>query len=149
MDPLLPGFWCFRKGSNLRRQDLQSCTLPAELQKHILDAKEKIAGFEPATDCLKGNCSTKWAKFFLKKKLLYASIWVREGGFEPPTFCLWGKRATTAPLRNGCGNRIWTYDLLVMSQASYRTAPFRHIKGDIFRSEPPRPQKGNDQIKNC
>ena len=52
----------------------------------------------------------------------------------------------TAPLRNGCGNRIRTYDLLVMSQVSYQTAPFRHIKGGLFfRSEPPRPHmKGNE-----
>ena len=30
---------------------------------------------------------------------------------------------------NGCGSRIWTYDLLVMSQVSCRTALFRVVAG--------------------
>ena len=31
----------------------------SKLSRHMLDAKEKIVGLEPTTDCLTDNCSTK------------------------------------------------------------------------------------------
>ena len=34
---------------------------------------------------------------------------------------------TTPPNRFGCGRRIWTYDLRVMSPTSYQTAPSRDV----------------------
>ena len=61
--------WCLGPELNRRDMDFQSIALPAELPRHILDAKEKIVGFEPTTDCLTDNCSTKWAKYFLKEKI--------------------------------------------------------------------------------
>ena len=47
-------------------------------------------------------------------------------GIEPAISCVTGRhvnRYTTGPL--GCGDRIWTCDLRVMSPTSYRTAPPR------------------------
>ena len=35
------------------------CYRPHKLLAHIQDAKEKIVGFEPTTDCLTDNYSTK------------------------------------------------------------------------------------------
>ena len=48
---------------------------------------------------------------------------------ELAIFCVTGRRDnryTTGPY--GCGGKIWTYDLRVMSPTSYRTAPLRDIK---------------------
>ena len=39
-----------------------------------------------------------------------------------------GSEITVSPLRNGCGGRLRSCDLLVMSQTSYQTAPPRHIE---------------------
>ena len=50
-------------------------------------------------------------------------------GIEPAIFSVTGRhvnRYTTRPF--GCGNRIWTYDLRVMSPTSYRTALSRDVK---------------------
>ena len=52
---------------------------------------------------------------------------------ELAIFCVTGRRDnryTTGPF--GCGSRIWTYGLRVMSPTSYQTAPFRDI---IFGGE--------------
>ena len=51
--------WCRVSELNQRHGDFQSPALPTELTRHILDAKEKIVGFEPTTDCLTDNCSTR------------------------------------------------------------------------------------------
>ena len=77
---------------------------------------------------------------------------VAGAGFEPTTFGLWARRATrllhpapvyfksidyfilslkleftvtSIPKEIGCGSRIWTDDLRVMSPTSYQTAPSR------------------------
>ena len=63
----------------------------------IQGTNEIFVGFEPTTDCLTDNYSTNWVKIFSKEK--------------DCRVCLYG-----------CGGWIWTTDLLVMSQASYRTA---------------------------
>ena len=50
-------------------------------------------------------------------------------GLEPTVYCVTGSRDnhyTTEPF--GCGNRIWTYNLWVMSPTSYRIALSRDIK---------------------
>ena len=50
-------------------------------------------------------------------------------GIEPAIFCVTGRRGnhcTTRPYF-GCGKRIWTSDLRVMSPTSYRAAPSRDI----------------------
>ena len=51
-------------------------------------------------------------------------------GFEPAISCVTGRHVdpyTTGPNRIGCGGRIWTSDLWVMSPTSYQTAPPRDI----------------------
>ena len=57
---------------------------------------EKIEGLEPTTDCLTDNCSTKWAKFFQKEKLLCASLWLHPWDSNPVSW-LWAKWAAIAP----------------------------------------------------
>ena len=55
---------------------------------------------------------------------------------ELAIFCVTGRRDnryTTGPF--GCGSRIWTYDLWVMSPASYQSAPFRDITYKIYGGE--------------
>ena len=50
-------------------------------------------------------------------------------GFEPVISCVTGKR--DRPLHYGtigCGRRIWTYDLRVMSPTSYQTATIPRYK---------------------
>ena len=50
--PIQPfGQWCQEQDLNLRRIGLQPIALPTELSWHIQDAKEKIVGLEPTTDC--------------------------------------------------------------------------------------------------
>lgn len=66
---------------------------PTELHGQIQDAKEKIVGFEPTTDCLTDNYSTKWVKYFLKRKnccvRLYYGCW--SPGVEPGIAWLWAR----------------------------------------------------------
>ena len=64
-------------------------------------------------------------------------------GFGPAIFCVTGRRDnhyTTEPI--GCGGRIWTIDLWVMSPTSYQTAPLRDINKNKLAEkegfEPPR-----------
>ena len=61
------------------------------------------AGIEPATQGFSVPCSTDWAIWACLLSLL--------------NFC-----------NNSCGDRIWTYDLRVMSPTSFQTAPPRDIK---------------------
>ena len=79
------------------------------------------AGIEPATQGFSVPCSTDWA-MEPKKMAVPTRI-------ELAIFCVTGRRDnryTTGP--NGCGGKIWTYDLRVMSPTSYQTAPLRDIK---------------------
>ena len=78
------------------------------------------AGIEPATQGFSVLCSTDWA-MEPKKMAVPTRI-------ELAIFCVTGRRDnryTTEPF--GCGRRIWTYDLWVMSPASYQAAPSRDI----------------------
>ena len=115
----------------------------------VLDANEIFVGFEPTTDCLTDNYSTNWVKIFSIRKNccvrlnhhqrkgvrhelpLGAVGWIRTNDLQLMRLTSY----QTALPRNGCGRRIWTIDLLVMSQASYRTALFRVDAEDGF--EPP------------
>ncbi len=75
-------------------------------------------GIEPVTQGFSVLCSTNWA--MVPKKMAVPK------GFEPSIFCVTGRR--DRPLHYGtigCGRRIWTYDLRVMSPTSYRAAPSR------------------------
>ena len=90
-----------------------------KLHGQIQDAKEKIVGFEPTTDCLTDNYSTKWVKYFLNRKNCCVRLYygcggldsnqrplgyepselptapprvVAEAGFEPAISNLWGWR---------------------------------------------------------
>ena len=64
-----------------------------KLYGQIQDAKEKIVGFEPTTDCLTDNYSTKWVKYFLNRKnccvRLYYGCW--SPGVEPGIAWLWAR----------------------------------------------------------
>ena len=44
--------------------------------------KEKIVGLEPTTDCLTDNYSTKWVKFFLKRKDCCVRLYYGCGGLD-------------------------------------------------------------------
>ncbi len=79
-------------------------------------------------------CSTDWAT---------EARW-RSGRDSNPWSPVWQTdmltNYTTGPLLNfkfGCGSRIWTYDLRVMSPTSYQTAPSREM-AEKEGFEPPR-----------
>ena len=84
------------------------------------------AGIEPATQGFSVPCSTDWA---MKPKIMAVST-----GLEPAIFCVTGRRVNQLhhETKYGCGKRIWTSDLWVMSPTSYRTALSRDI---IWRRE--------------
>ena len=78
------------------------------------------AGIEPATQGFSVPCSTDWA---MKPKIMAVPT-----GLEPAIFCVTGRRVNQLHHgTNGCGKRIWTSDLRVMSPTSYQTAPSRDI----------------------
>ena len=78
------------------------------------------AGIEPATQGFSVPCSTDWAK----------EPW-RSVRDSDPWSSAWQAdvvgHCTNRP--NGCGGRIWTNDLWVMSPTSYQTALPRDIYG--------------------
>ena len=78
------------------------------------------AGIEPATQGFSVPCSTDWAM----KPYMAVST-----GLEPAIFCVTGRRVNQLHhgTKFGCGKRIWTSDLWVMSPTSYRAAPSRDI----------------------
>ena len=81
----------------------------------------KHRGFEPRTTWLKVKCSTDWANapyYFLMPR---AGIEPATQGFSVLCSTNWAIWALS------CGNRIWTYDLRVMSPTSFQTAPSRVI----------------------
>lgn len=89
---LLCSSWWARRELNPRDTDFQSVALPAELPAHIkAQFVLQNVGLEPTTHCLSDNCSTKWANLATKLFAVRA-LWLREGGFEPPIFGLWGQR---------------------------------------------------------
>ena len=77
------------------------------------------AGIEPATQGFSVLCSTDWAMEpswrFVRDSNPWSSAWQADV-------------ITTTPRNHGCGRRIWTYDLRVMSPTSYQAAPSRDIK---------------------
>ena len=76
------------------------------------------AGIEPATRGFSVLCSTDWATEPL-------AVWT---GLEPATSAVTGRHSNQLNYQtNGCGRRIWTNDLRVMSPTSYQTAPSRDI----------------------
>ena len=81
-------------------------------------------GFEPRTTWLKVKCSTNWANipYFFECPVPESNQ--RHEDFQSsalPTE-LTGQIRYLNP---SCGNRIWTYDLRVMSPTSFQTAPSR------------------------
>ena len=83
----------------------------------------KHGGFEPPTTWLKVRCSTDWAS-----APYFFTWWMPRTGIEPVTrgfsvLCStnWAIWALSS------GDRIWTYDLRVMSPTSFQTAPPRDI----------------------
>ena len=85
----------------------------------------KHRGFEPRTTWLKVKCSTDWANapcawnFFLSKCPEPESN-QRHEDFQSSAL-------PTELSGQNSGNRIWTYDLRVMSPTSFQTAPPRDI----------------------
>ena len=90
-------------------------------------------GIEPPTQGFSVLCSTDWAT---EAKM---AVWT---GLEPAISSVtdWHvNRLHHQTLLNyfGCGSRIWTYDLRVMSPTSYQTAPSREM-AEKEGFEPPR-----------
>ena len=68
-------------------------------------------------------------------------------GFGPVISSVTGRRDNPYTKGPYCGNRIWTYDLRVMSPTSYQTAPSRDYKEDVG-FEPTRGQNPPDGFQN-
>ena len=68
-----------------------------------------MTGVEPATPWMQIRCSPNWAT----SPRRFATFQISNFKFE------------IGPEQNGCGDRIWTCDLWVMSPTSYLTAPPR------------------------
>ena len=87
-------------------------------------------GFEPRTTWLKVKCSTNWANIpYLVLNKLNAQSRNRTSDtriFSPLLYRLSYLGKWKLSFQN-CGDRIWTYDLRVMSPTSYQTAPPRDI----------------------
>ena len=63
-------------------------------------------------------------------RLSYEAKWRSQRDSNPRSSAWQADVLTSCTMRpNGCGRRIWTYDLWVMSPTSYRTAPSRDING--------------------
>ena len=99
----------------------------------------KHGGFEPPTTWLKVKCSTDWATRpfliipFYTWKMPRAGIEPATRGFSVLCSTNWAIWALSS------GDRIWTYDLRVMSPTSFQTAPPRDIKKmDGGGFEPPK-----------
>ena len=99
-------------------------------------------GFEPGTPWLKVKCSTNWANipYLLRIKFPIKNAQSRNRTsdtriFSPLLYRLsyLGKAyfinsiKTKTKQFSDCGDRIWTYDLRVMSPTSFQTAPPRDI----------------------
>ena len=111
-------------------------------------------GIEPGTTWLKVKCSTDWASdphvaragIDLNQFLWPSHNWqMPRAGIEPATRGFSVLCSTDwAIWAYGSGNRIWTYDLRVMSPTSYLAAPsrvIRYMEGEGFE-----PSKLSQQI---
>ena len=85
-------------------------------------------GFEPRTTWLKVKCSTNWAN--IPYKMPRAGIEPATRGFSVLCSTNWAIWAFCDKQMSvlSSGDRIWTYDLRVMSPTSFQTAPSRDIK---------------------
>ena len=75
-------------------------------------------GIEPTTPRFSVLCSANWA---MKPQWRF----VRD--LNPWSLAWQASVITTTPTNHGCGSRIWTNNLWVMSPASYQIAPSRDI----------------------
>lgn len=129
--------WCRQEDLNPQPTDYKSVALPIELHRQIVVARD---GIEPPTHGFSVRCSTNWAT----EPSIHLKMAVRTG-LEPATSCVTGRHSNQLNYRTnkdkfGCGGRIWTCDLRVMSPTSYRTAPPRDDIKDMVEDdglEPP------------
>ena len=111
-------FWFVAKHSIQLSYERMTVTNYSQVIKKLVAP----AGIEPATQGFSVPCSTDWA---MKPKIMAVST-----GLEPAIFCVTGRRVNQLHQgTNGCGKRIRTSDLRVMSPTSYQTAPSRDING--------------------
>ena len=82
-------------------------------------------GIEPPTQGFSVLCSTNWA-IEPKKMAVLTRI-------ELAIFSVTGRHVNHYTTRPGCGGRIWTNDLRVMSPTSYQTALPRDIIYFVFK----------------
>ena len=103
-----------------------------KLHGQIQDAKEKIVGFEPTTDCLTDNYSTKWVKYFLNRKNCCVRLYYGSGdGIRTHDFQLMRMaRWPTSLPRNGTPKGIRTPDSGVKGR---RLRPL--VDGSIMREK--------------
>ncbi len=97
----------------------------------------KHGGFEPPTTWLKVRCSTDWASA-PKPYVVYTKLFLNTTNaqnrnrtsdtriFSPLLYQL--SYLGIRPFGLSSGDRIWTYDLRVMSPTSFQTAPPRVMK---------------------
>ena len=121
---LHPHVWWVRTESNRRHLELQSNALPTELLTHTFHAKLQISLSATlvysVTYCKYAPLCTR---LLLRSFCLHEPLIIKMAvptGIEPAISCVTGRhvnRYTTGPF--GCGGRIWTNDLRVMSPTSY------------------------------
>ena len=90
-------------------------------------------GFEPRTTWLKVKCSTNWANIpyavFVALQLSWkANAQSRNRTSDTRIFSPLLYQLSYLGLHKSSGDRIWTYDLRVMSPTSFQTAPPRGKK---------------------
>ena len=78
----------------------------------------EMTGVEPATSCLQSRRSANWATSPNRFYILDLRFWISISSIQNPQSKIQNRV-------NGCGDRIWTCDLWVMSPTSYQTAPPR------------------------
>ena len=76
-------------------------------------------GIEPTTPRFSVLCSANWA--------MKPNKWRFVRDLNPWSLAWQASVITTTPTNHGCGSRIWTNNLWVMSPASYQIAPSRDI----------------------
>ena len=100
--------------------------------------KVKHRGFEPRTTWLKVKCSTDWANapYSVKCPEPESNQWHEDFQSSALPTELSGHihRWNWSSGKKNCGDRIWTYDLRVMSPTSFQTAPPRDI---LYKTKQP------------
>ena len=100
--------------------------------------KVKHRGFEPRTTWLKVKCSTDWANapYSVKCPEPESNQWHEDFQSSALPTELSGHiyRWSWSSGKKNCGDRIWTYDLRVMSPTSFQTAPPRDI---LYKTKKP------------